>query len=156
VASFFQLMTNKQLIVLKVLGLGTSILYAWSLLWVSVLYLYGGMYYPINRSALKAYIPFEAAVIMFSLLVIGLIFLKSKGRTFWRILLQDVALIIILMPFFWTISAFFENDFDPENLRLVNVLVFVLTILTININDWVKSRKKSAANKRYASAGADE
>jgi len=137
-------MKTKELITLKILGLGTTILYGWSFLWVSILYLYGGLYSPINESGLKKYMPFELIVIAFSLIIVGLIFYKMKGQTFWRILLQDIILITILVPLFAIILGFFENDFDPENRKLFYVGIFILTIMSINLNDWVKIRDKAS------------
>ena len=133
-------MTTKELIILKSLGLGTTILYGWSFLWLSMLYLYGGLYHPINESGLKKYIPFEAAVIVFSLIIVGLIFFKIKGRTFLKLLLQDITLVIILVPLFATMLGFFENDADPNNMRFIYLIIFILTILTININDRIKTK----------------
>ncbi len=138
-------MNKKEMISLKILGLGTTILYGWSFLWISMMYLYGGMYYPINESSLKKYIPFEFAVVTFSTIIIGLVIFYFRKNSFWSLLFQDISLIIISVPLFATILQYFENGFDdPESLKYIYSSIFLLTILIINLNDWVKIKKPTA------------
>jgi hypothetical protein len=142
-------MNKIEIITLKLLGLGTTILYGWSALWISLMYLYGGLYYPIRELGLEESIYFEVFVFVFSLATIGLIIFKIKGRTFFKLLIQDIGLVIISVPFFGLITGYFDNGFDsPDSLPFVYTAIFTLTILTININDWVKT-KKPAANKMH-------
>lgn len=75
----------------------------------------------------------------------GLIILKAKGRTLLQLLIQDIGLIIVSFPLFGLVTGYFGDGFDdPDNIQLVNIAIFVLTIVTISINDWVKTRKPSA------------
>lgn len=143
-------MTTKETITLKLLGLGTTILYGWSFWWVSLMYLYGGLYIPLRELGLRKSIYFEIFVAIFSLTIIGLILFKIKGQSFFRLLLQDIGLIIISVPFFGLITGYFESGFDePESILFVYAVILIPTILTININDWLKT-KKPAANTGFA------
>ena len=133
-------MKTIEIIILKITGLGTTILYGWSFLWITLLYLYGWLYYPLRELGLKKSLYFEIFVVVLSLCIFGLIFLKFKGRTFWKLLLQDIVLIVTSVPFLGLIFGIFDNGFDePESLWYVYTSMFLLTILTININHWIKT-----------------
>jgi hypothetical protein len=142
-------MTTKEKIILKLLGLGTTILYGWSALWISLLYLYGGLYTPFRELGLRKSIYFESFVVILSLTIMGLIIFKLRGKTFFKLLIQDIGLVIVSVPFFGLITGYFGIGFDePDTIPFVYATIFILTILTININDWVKT-KKPAANKMF-------
>ncbi|WP_207429925.1 hypothetical protein [Sabulibacter ruber] len=120
-------MKTKELIFIKMLGLAMTILYGWSFLWISIMYLYGGLYYPIKESGIRKYIPFEITVVAFSTIIIGLIIFYVKRKSFWSVLLQNIGLIIISVPLFATIVGYFENGFDePESLKFVYTSIFSL------------------------------
>ncbi len=79
----------------------------------------------------------------------GLIIFKLRGKTFFKLLIQDIGLVIVSVPFFGLITGYFGIGFDePDTIPFVYATIFILTILTININDWVKT-KKPAANKMF-------
>lgn len=137
-------MKIREIIILKILGIGATILYGWSLLWISVMYLYGAMYYPINESVLKRYIPFEFIVIALSVLIMGFVIVKLKGRTFLKVLGQDILIIIFSLPFFATLLSILKIGLDDTKYeKTVYAVIVVLTLLTVNINDIIKQRSAS-------------
>lgn len=137
-------MKVREIIILKILGIGATILYGWSLLWISVMYLYGAMYYPINESVLKRYIPFEFIVIALSVIIMGSVIVKLKGRTFLKVLGQDILIIIFSLPFFATLLSVLKIGLDDTKyVKTVYAVIVVLTLLTVNINDIIKQRGAS-------------
>jgi hypothetical protein len=142
----FRTMTTTKLIALKILTLGTTILYGWSFLWMAVLYVYGVIYVSVRNLGLSNSIYFVIFVNIFSLTIIGLIFFKLIGRTFFKLLIQDVGLIIICVPLFGVIITSFENAFDPNHIHLSYLVIFLFTVLIINMNDWLKTKKANRSS----------
>ena len=132
-------MTKMNLIILKILGIGLTVLFGYSLLWISMMYLYGWLYQPINDTKLEKIIPFELVVILISMVVILLIFFKLKKNGLKNLILQDVGLIIFSFPFYGTVLELFGIGLD-DNVEKFNpfVAIIILTILTLNLNDWKK------------------
>jgi hypothetical protein len=136
-------MRTAENIILKVLGIAATILYGYSFLWISLMYLYGRLYFPLRELGLRNSIYFEIFVGCISLIIISLVFFKLRGRTFLGLLLQDLILIIILLPFFALVLGEFGNSFDdPSNFPTVYIAMFLMTILTINLNDWIKTKSQ--------------
>ena len=138
-------MSIKEIIILKILGVISAVLYCWSFLWISLIYLFGGLYYPFNEVGLKPEFYFEVFVAFISMSIIWLLMFKSKGKTFLKIFIQDLCLILISVPFFATITGVLRNE--PIKPEIMYVVIFILTICVININDWLKL-KKPATNSR--------
>ncbi|PJE45423.1 MAG: hypothetical protein CUR32_00035 [Flavobacterium sp.] len=132
-------MSIKETIILKILGFISAALYCWSFLWISLIYLFGGLYYPFNELGLKAEFYFEVFVAFFSISIIWFIMFKSKGKTFIKIFIQDLGLILISVPFFATITGFLRNE--PVKPEIMYAAIFILTICVINVNDWLKLKK---------------
>ena len=102
------------------------------------------MYYPINESVLKRYIPFEFIVIALSVLIMGFVIVKLKGRTFLKVLGQDILIIIFSLPFFATLLSILKIGLDDTKYeKTVYAVIVVLTLLTVNINDIIKQRSAS-------------
>ncbi len=134
-------MTTKQVLILKLFGLVATIVYGYSFLWISLMYLYGGLFAPLRELGLKKSVYFEIFVVVLSLALMALIIFKMKGHTLLKLLIQDFGLIIIAFPFFALVAGYFDNDFDqPTKPLLFHLTIFILTLLTININDWLKTR----------------
>lgn len=133
-------MTTKDKIMLKVVGIGAALLFGYSLLWISLLYMYGLFYQPINETYVEKIIPFDWFVILISILIIYLIMKRGK-KTLSNIIIQDIGIAIISLPLFATILSLFNLGLD-DNVEVINPLwiMIVLTIFTININDWIKQR----------------
>lgn len=132
-------MTTRHKIALKILGVVATMLYGWSFLWYSVMYLYGMIFTPLRHVGLKQPIYFEIFVATLSITIMGVILFKISGHTFLNLLIQNIALVIISFPFFGLITGGF-GPFDEPSLFEYTV-VLVLTILTINSNDWIKDRR---------------
>ena len=133
-------MKTSNYLALKVAGVTAAVLYLWSLLWVSMVYLYGGLYVPLREVGLRDSIYFEIFVALLSLSIYFLIFFKLKGNSFWKLLLQDLVLIVISVPFFALLLGVFGKLVQSN---LIYTVLLLLTILTININDWVKTKHTS-------------
>lgn len=131
-------------IILKGVGIGATLLFAYSLLWISVLYLYGIFYQPINDTFLEKMIPFDWFVILISALLIYLIMRHGK-KTLISIIIQDIGIALIAFPLFAMLLSLFTVGPD-DNVEIINPIwiMIVLTIFTININDWIKLRNTAA------------
>lgn len=137
-------MKTSEIVILKLIGIGATILYGLSFLWVTLLYLYGGIFSPLSELGLKKSIYFESFVVFISFIGFGLIFLRFKGSTFWKLLFQDIILIVISVPFLAVAFDIFDNEFGENGISdIVYACMFLLTIIAINVNDWLKTRKAS-------------
>ena len=149
-----KIMTIRENIILKLLGIAATILYGYSFLWTSLMYIYGGLYVPLRELGLENSIYFAIFVGCISLIIVGIVFFKLKGRTFLSLLLQDIILIIILIPFFALLLAEFGNSFDdPSNFPTVYIGMFLMTILTINLNHWIKTKSQPPTAALYKQGG---
>lgn len=133
-------MTIKEKIILKGVGIGATLLFGYSLLWISLMYLYGLFYQPINDTFLEKIIPFDWFVILISVLIIYLIMKRGK-KILINIVIQDIGIAIVALPLFAMILSLFKLGID-DNVESFNPIwvMMILTILTININDWIKQR----------------
>jgi hypothetical protein len=136
-------MTSIDKLILKGVGVGATLLIGYSLLWISLLYLYGIFYQPINDTFLGKIIPFDWFVILISVLIIYFIMKRGK-KTLINIIIQDIPIAIISFPLFAMILSIFNAGLD-DNVEEINPfwIMIVLTIFTININDWIKQRDSS-------------
>ena len=135
-----------KLILLKLIGLGVLLIYSFSFIWISLLYLLGHLYYPINESDLKKYFPFEYFVMIISVvIIIGLILVKS--RNFIAVLLQNVVILIFAVPFFSSFLNLINFGIDSvENIYIPFTLIVLGSLIIINLNDWLKVKKPVANN----------
>jgi hypothetical protein len=135
-------MKARENILLKLLTLGITFLYIWSMLWVSVTYGYAIPYALVKELGMGTVIDVKVLVILISIIALGLILFKLKGHTFWKLLMQDFILVIISCPFFSIILGYVNAGFsDPTNPNLRYAGMFLFTILTANLNDWIKAVK---------------
>ena len=128
------------------MGLGVLLIYSFSFIWISLLYLFGYFYQPINESDLQRYFPFEYFVMIISaLIIIGLILVKS--RSFIKVLIQNVVILIFAVPFFSTLLDLVNFGIDDaENIYLPFTLIILGSLMIINLNDWLKVKKPVANN----------
>ena len=112
-----------------------------------MMYLYGFLYYPINDSKLEEFIPFEMVVFAISVMVLGLIIFKTKGRRFRNLILQDTIIIIFGIPFYSTLLAALGIGID--DVEVPKMILFVIALLTFSMvvfNDWKKTKKPAVNN----------
>ncbi|WP_412464425.1 hypothetical protein [Flavobacterium mekongense] len=136
-------MKTKETIILKIFGISATAFFCWSLIWESLIYLYGGLYYPLKEFGLQKKNHFEVFVALLSLIIIALVVFKLKGKTLLKVMVQDFLLVIISVPFFAVIFGYFRNE-EPKETKIMYAGIFALTIFVINFNDWFKLKKPAA------------
>jgi len=133
-------MSTRKSIALKVTGIAVTVAYGYSFLWLSLMYLYGALYVPLRELGLRSSTYFNIFVVLLSIAFIAMVILKFKGKTFVKLLVQDILLILVSVPFFALITGYVENGYESQNMIITYTVIFALTIATINVNDWLKTR----------------
>ena len=131
----------KEKFILKLIGVVASIGIAYSLIWILVLYFLGWLCLPIKFLGLKNVFSFEWFVIVILGIIIVLLIKKGKNKL-RNIILQDIVLCLFALPFYSMFLSVFKLGIDdhPQKVDPLWIMI-VLTVITINFNDWIKLRQ---------------
>lgn len=133
----------KEKIILKLIGVVASIGIAYSLIWVLVLYFLGWLCLPFEFLGLFDVFSFQWFVIVILALIIVLLIKKGKSKL-RNIILQDIVLCLCSLPFYSMFLSVFKLGIDDHPQKVDSFwIMIVLTIITININDWIKLRRQT-------------
>ena len=134
-------MDKKDIFSLKLLATILFVLYLMSLLWISMMFLYGLLYYPINDTFLEKIIPFPLWVTIWTLLGYYLIFFKLNSISFKGLFLQNALILIFSIPFYSTLLSLIHLGFDDDIHKSIPVtIIYLLYIGTTLVNDFLKLR----------------
>lgn len=132
-------MTIKNRIFLELFTLLFGVVYYLSFFNIALLYLFGGLYYPINKSGLKEIIPFEIFVLTICLVILLLIYFKMKYIQFWTILLQNIFIIIFSFPLLYYLFLIsYEGLNGNEDSEISFIFISILSFAFVQINNFRK------------------
>ena len=132
-------MTIKNRIFLELFTLLFGIVYYLSFFNIALLYLFGGLYYPINKSGLKEIIPFEIFVLTICLAILLLIYFKMKYIQFWTILLQNIFITIFSFPLLYYLFLIsYEGLNGNEDSEISFIFISILSFAFVQINNFRK------------------
>lgn len=132
-------MTIKNRIFLELFTLLFGVVYYLYFFNISLLYLFGGLYYPINKSGLKEIIPFEIFVLTICLIILLLIYFKMKYIQFWTILLQNIFITIFSFPLLYYLFLIsYEGLNGNEDSEISFILISILSFAFVQINNFRK------------------
>ncbi len=132
-------MTIKNRIFLELFTLLFGIVYYLSFYNIALLYLFGGLYYPINKSRLKEIVPFEIFVITICLAILLLTYFKMKYIQFWTILLQNIFITIFSFPLLYYLFLIsYEGLNGNEDSEISIILIAILSFAFVQINNFKK------------------
>ena len=132
-------MTIKNRIFLELFTLLFGVVYYLSFFNIALLYLFGGLYYPINKSGLKEIIPFEIFVLTICLIILLLIYFKMKYIQFWTILLQNIFITIFSFPLLYYLFLIsYEGLNGNEDSEISFILISILSFAFVQINNFRK------------------
>jgi hypothetical protein len=132
-------MTIKNRIFLELFTLLFGVVYYLSFFNIALLYLFGGLYYPINKSGLKEIIPFEIFVLTICLVILLLIYFKMKYIQFWTILLQNIFITIFSFPLLYYLFLIsYEGLNGNEDSEISFILISILSFAFVQINNFRK------------------
>jgi hypothetical protein len=101
--------------------------------------LFGGLYYPINKSGLKEIIPFEIFVLTICLVILLLIYFKMKYIQFWTILLQNIFITIFSFPLLYYLFLIsYEGLNGNEDSEISFIFISILSFAFVQINNFRK------------------
>lgn len=134
----------KKPLVRKIIGTLFLAAYVRSFLWISVLYLYGACYQPINDTFLESVIGFELFVFLFVPTTVFLISLVKSNNQMW-LYFHDAIILMLLFPSFNLLlgSIGFEDAFYSATYTGL-IITLILTLLTLFGIDWIKGNKKTS------------
>ena len=132
-------MTIKNRIFLELFTLLFGVAYYLSFFNIALLYLFGGLYYPINKSGLKEIIPFEIFVLTICLIILLLIYFKMKYIQFWTILLQNIIITIFSFPLLYYLFLIsYEGLNGNEDSEISFIFISILSFAFVQINNFRK------------------
>ena len=132
-------MTIKNRIFLELFTLLFGVVYYLSFFNIALLYLFGGLYYPINKSGLKEIIPFEIFVLTICLIILLLIYFKMKYIQFWTILLQNIFITIFSFPLLYYLFLIsYEGLNGNEDSEISFIFISILSFAFVQINNFKK------------------
>jgi hypothetical protein len=132
-------MTIKNRIFLELFTLLFGVVYYLSFFNIALLYLFGGLYYPINKSGLKEIIPFEIFVLTICLVILLLIYFKMKYIQFWTILLQNIFITIFSFPLLYYLFLIsYEGLNGNEDSEISFIFIAILSFAFVQINNFKK------------------
>jgi hypothetical protein len=132
-------MTIKNRIFLELFTLLFGVVYYLSFFNIALLYLFGGLYYPINKSGLKEIIPFEIFVLTICLIILLLIYFKMKYIQFWTILLQNIFITIFSFPLLYYLFLIsYEGLNGNEDSEISFIFISILSFAFVQINNFRK------------------
>jgi hypothetical protein len=132
-------MTIKNRIFLELFTLLFGVVYYLSFFNIALLYLFGGLYYPINKSGLKEIIPFEIFVLTICLVILLLIYFKMKYIQFWTILLQNIFITIFSFPLLYYLFLIsYEGLNGNEDSEISFIFISILSFAFVQINNFRK------------------
>ena len=132
-------MTIKNPIFVELFTLLFGIVYYLSFFNIALLYLFGGLYYPINKSGLKEIIPFEIFVLTICLVILLLIYFKMKYIQFWTILLQNIFITIFSFPLLYYLFLIsYEGLNGNEDSEISFIFIAILSFAFVQINNFRK------------------
>lgn len=132
-------MTIKNRIFLELFTLLFGVVYYLLFFNIALLYLFGGLYYPINKSGLKEIIPFEIFVLTICLIILLLIYFKMKYIQFWTILLQNIFITIFSFPLLYYLFLIsYEGLNGNEDSEISFIFISILSFAFVQINNFRK------------------
>jgi hypothetical protein len=132
-------MTIKNRIFLELFTLLFGVVYYLSFFNIALLYLFGGLYYPINKSGLKEIIPFKIFVLTICLIILLLIYFKMKYIQFWTILLQNIFITIFSFPLLYYLFLIsYEGLNGNEDSEISFIFISILSFAFVQINNFRK------------------
>lgn len=138
-AASLKKMTIKYRIFLELFILLFGVVYYFSGYNIVLLYLFGGLYYPVNKSGLKEIIPFEIFVITICLTILLFVYFRVKYKQYWTILIQNIVITIFTFPllyFLFLIS--YEGLNGNEDSEISFILIAILSFAFVQINNFKK------------------
>jgi predicted Kef-type K+ transport protein len=141
-------MNAKHRILLELSTILFILFYYFSFYCYSVLYLFGGLYYPINESIIKTFLPFEIFVISICALILFLIIHKFNSKSFLALLLQNILIVIFTFPFISVSLDFIANHIlntDKEYYMLSLSITLIVCLIMIQYNNYQKLKHKKAS-----------
>jgi hypothetical protein len=101
--------------------------------------LFGGLYYPINKSGLKEIVPFEIFILTICLAILLLIYFKMKYIQFWTILLQNIFITIFSFPLLYYLFLIsYEGLNGNEDSEISFIFIAILSFAFVQINNFRK------------------
>ncbi|MEY4834682.1 MAG: hypothetical protein RI980_797 [Bacteroidota bacterium] len=132
-------MTIKNRIFLELFTLLFGIVYYLSFFNIALLYLFSGLYYPINKSGLKEIVPFEIFVLTICLAILLLIYFKMKYIQFSTILLQNIFITIFSFPLLYYLFLIsYEGLNGNEDSEISFIFIAILSFAFVQINNFRK------------------
>lgn len=120
-------------VILSVVG------YFYSTLWLIPWMIFGLLYQPISWISLDRLLTPFLFITIISFLLFWIVIFRWKSKSLKSIILQDIVLIIIGLPFSNTFLSAFKLDVDGGlSFPIPLILISMLTFLIVQVNHWSK------------------